>query len=245
MYNFRSKIFNADSKLIPIVVVPGFLTKNDEQWGACVAKLTRHPVHLLNWGSFSVSNIFFQPIKIGWPAFTIPLKLWVKALKEADNVAYSMADYISEKFSDTPFILLGHSLGGRIVSEITFIMNSVEEVKNPNLLSTIIIAGAINNFTVEINSHSSDDIPSMGYINFFSRKDQVLSKLYRAATLYSQTPVGIVNADGCRIINKETELGHSDYLNDLLFRFELARCIRAIQNIYVEELAPSRPLVMG
>lgn len=242
---YRSKIFNPKSKRVPIIVVPGFLTAKDEQWGSFVANTTGHPVHLLNWESFSNSDFFLQFLKTGIFALTSPVTLWVKAIKECDKVIFSMLNYISENFSDSPFILLGHSLGGRIVSEMTLTINSVDELRNQNLLSTIIIAGAINSFDVEITDYSSDDTPSMGYINFFSPNDKVLSKLYRTATTYNETPAGIVSVEGRRIINKQTTLGHTDYLNNQSFRQELNRCIYAIQTLYENEVHPSQPLVLG
>lgn len=244
MSNHRPTTFNPKSKRVPIIVVPGFLTANDEQWGAFVAKATGHPVHLLNWESFSNSKMLAHAFKSiftrGWlSSLTTPVELWKKACKEVDKVILSISNYITDNFHNTPFILLGHSLGGRIVSEVTFLID------NKNLLSTIVIAGAINRLDFDTITRSKDHIPSIGYINFFSQNDKILSNFYRAASLYQETPIGMVNSNGQRVINKVTDLGHSEYLTNDYFRRELSKCIYSIQSIYESDLAPSRPIVVG
>lgn len=261
--------YNTQSPLIPIIVVPGFLTKDEQQWGEFIARKTFHPVYHINWESFSNSSFdtekhFLDPI-INFDIDALPvyyftsnrpykqqqeslraikktslaISLWNKACLEADFVTASMINFLNKNFNDKPFILLGHSLGGRIVSKIS------RGISTTNLLATIVIAGAIDDKEFNNITRSKDHIPSMGYINFHSKKDSILSMLYRAATFYRETPVGMVRSNGNRVINKQFALGHSEYPRDFWFSVELSNCIHAIQKIYDEELAPSRPLVVG
>ena len=259
--SFEVKHYNANSKKIPIIVIPGFMTEGDNEWGRFVARKTSNPVYIINWKSFKKWDIFtsqskfvdlfnesdkykaaqiwaatnprlnYSPLLITLSVLTSPVRLWFQACKQADLISFVLAKEISKNIGDDePFILLGHSLGGRIVSRIT------EHVKTNNLISTIVLAGAIGKDDFVNITKSNNEIPVMGFINYHSNQDQVLKKLYTLVNLRSAPPVGLDRSNGSRVIERKFFLGHQSYLNNDELGSDLRLMVNRIQNIHDTEM---------
>ncbi len=255
-FPFKVKTFNMNSKKIPIIVIPGFMTADDDEWGRYIARTTKSPVYVIDWSSYNkldivknrttttsfsslISTTAITKILIGLgvvltAAFARRLyHLWSKACENADIVASILAKEISEHNNNEPFILLGHSLGGRIVSNIT------DKINNENLMCTITLAGAISKTEFNKITRSKDKIPAMGYINYHSDSDEILKKIYRVANSSDEKPLGLDRSNGYRVIERKYRLGHKDYLNNGQLGIDLREMITRIQYIYDTEIKPS------
>lgn len=124
--------------------------------------------------------------------------------------------------------MLGHSLGGRIVSRIT------EHVKTNNLISTIVLAGAIGKDDFVNITKSNNEIPVMGFINYHSNQDQVLKKLYTLVNLRSAPPVGLDRSNGSRVIERDSSWSLEVINNG--WNWTILNMINRIQNIHDTEM---------
>lgn len=257
---FDVTIFNSHSKRIPIIVFPGFLTAGKYEWGQFIATATHHPVYFINWLSYSPISILTSQSSfekyldeidlynlVGIRIYTLtrpnlfplnilarytsiisnPNRLWNNACNNINELVSEFSklicDFIDE---DEPFILLGHSLGGRIVSEIS------KNITNPNLLCTITLAGAIGEKKFRENLKNNNKIPSLGYINYHSDTDYILSKIYHIAELFDSTPIGIKEINMKRVMNRYVNLGHNQYVNNNELGRDLRMMINGIQYTY-------------
>nr|VVV06336.1 hypothetical protein AW0309160_03826 [Aliivibrio wodanis] len=110
---------------------------------------------------------------------------WKRSFYETVHVARDLAQAIEETPNLNQCILMGHSLGGRIVR------HRLNEISTPNTVSVAyILAGAVSSEAEEweplMEKHST-----LKLINCMSMSDYVLKSAYRAGTLWDHEPAGL------------------------------------------------------
>jgi len=110
---------------------------------------------------------------------------WKKSFYETRHVAHDLAKKIEETPELNNCILMGHSLGGRILR------HTLNELVTPNIVSVAyIFAGAVSSQSDEwqplVTKHNK-----LKLINCMSKSDYVLKSAYKAGTLWDHEPAGL------------------------------------------------------
>jgi hypothetical protein len=110
---------------------------------------------------------------------------WKKSFYETRHVAHDLAKAIEETPELNNCILMGHSLGGRILK------HTLNELVTPNIVSVAyIFAGAVSSQNDEwqpiVTKHNK-----LKLINCMSKSDYVLKSAYKAGTLWDHEPAGL------------------------------------------------------
>lgn len=117
---------------------------------------------------------------IGLPSLWNALYVWKKAVANADSVAENVHQWLG--LIDRPIILVGHSLGGRIV------LKASAKARRHNVLQTYALAPAVQeedcNFN-KIRAHVEDKP-----VIFYSENDFVLNIAYRMGEMTFTQPLG-------------------------------------------------------
>ena len=216
-----------------ILVINGFLSeskKDVNDWLSVVDEIyPRQRVLHLDWPSFSFNRLFKidseskfkNTVSLAFSTSSvttlIPEKLkdivvgWKDAMVEAEAAGSWLAKYVDSQ-EDKTFILMGHSLGARVSCHTLRNLRRTESVH-----SMYLFGGAVSN--KETWDDACANHPKLKVINCFSENDYVLKILYKAGTLFTNTPVGskcipkkpetlIYNVDLSHIVN-----GHTAYKN--------------------------------
>lgn len=182
-----------------IICVDGFLTENDtgSDWLINMPDdLKKHSIYYLKWESQSflkmVQEIFFPSFeklfrKIAGPLVVKDvLKVWSTATSNAEIAGKSLAGLLYNQEKD--FILLGHSLGSRVIS---YCLENLNQTHKCNIIDVFLLGGAVgNDYALWSNKN---EIVSGCIYNFLSKKDRVLQILYKigeASKLEFNSPVG-------------------------------------------------------
>ncbi|WP_117232759.1 DUF726 domain-containing protein [Vibrio maerlii] len=110
---------------------------------------------------------------------------WKTSFNETRHVALALSSYLEQHKEFENCILMGHSLGGRIVR------HTLNELTTPNLVSVAyVFAGAVSSEDEQweelLEKHSD-----LKLINCMSTKDYVLRSVYKAGTLWNHEPAGL------------------------------------------------------
>lgn len=110
---------------------------------------------------------------------------WKSSFYETRHVAVSLAAYLEQNSEFKNCILMGHSLGARIVR------HTLSELTTQNRVSTVyLFAGAVSSEEEQweelLYKHEKVKV-----INCMSMKDNVLKSAYKAGTLWDHEPVGL------------------------------------------------------
>lgn len=135
---------------------------------------------------------------------------WKSAFYETRHVALSLSECLEQNPDFDRCILMGHSLGGRIVR------HTLSELKTKNLVSVAyVFAGAVSSNDEQwqpvLEKHSK-----LKLINCMSKKDNVLKSAYKAGTLWDHEPAGLapVMEEHNHTLNldvSEFASGHTDF----------------------------------
>lgn len=107
---------------------------------------------------------------------------WQKSLINAENAGEHLASILNT--SDSSFVLMGHSLGARVI------YNALKKSTNSSAVeSAILLGGAVT------HDGEWDEImqrnPKLWICNGYSHYDTVLSVLYKIGTLFANKPIGL------------------------------------------------------
>ncbi|MGF1763375.1 DUF726 domain-containing protein [Aliivibrio kagoshimensis] len=110
---------------------------------------------------------------------------WKRSFHETRHVASGLASYLEQQPEFENCILMGHSLGGRIVR------HTLNELVRSNLVSVAyVFAGAVSSEDEQwqevFEKHSQ-----LKLINCMSKKDYVLKSAYKVGTLWDHEPAGL------------------------------------------------------
>lgn len=159
---------------------------------------------------------------------------WKKSFNETIHVGHDLAKAIYNDSGLHGCILMGHSLGARVISHT---LNNLDA----NKASTCyLLAGAVSAETEQwsgvLEKHSK-----LCLINCYSDNDYILKTGYRVGTLFDHTPAGLTEMTGyskAQVINvnmSEFASGHMNYKNKE-FGFELWHCLNKLTLILKTKL---------
>jgi hypothetical protein len=135
---------------------------------------------------------------------------WKTSFHETRYVALSLTNYLENDAQFENCILMGHSLGGRIVR------HTLNELSTANRVSeAYVLAGAVSSGDEQWQS-ILEKHNRLKLINCMSMKDYVLKSAYKAVTLWEHEPAGLslVMEDNENTVNLDVTdyaSGHTDY----------------------------------
>jgi len=134
---------------------------------------------------------------------------WHVSVRNA-KVAGSQLGEVLSACPHKEFILVGHSLGARII------YNCLDYLHNNNVITNInevhMLGGAVGNNSARWKNVSEKVVNKI--YNYYSNNDMVLKTSYRIAML-SRNPIGLTKIDHEKVINKDSSLvvaGHSMHI---------------------------------
>ncbi|MGR5078976.1 DUF726 domain-containing protein [Photobacterium swingsii] len=153
--------------------------------------------------------------KLGVAGFSAINKVsghWRKAFAETEVVGAALANLIEQDPELDACVLMGHSLGARIIR------HTMERLTTNKVSQCYLLAGAVS-------SHSKlwktifDTHADTVFINCMSKTDSVLKYAYKAGTLFRESPIGlhalehkshtaITNLDVTDVASKHTKFKH-------------------------------------
>lgn len=214
-----------------VIVINGFLKERDkifQDWLHAYAEIPDNTVlYGLTWASKTMGDFaksFLSPkltniaskklllAQIAYSAITNP---WHVSMKKAKDAGVLLGNILLHTHGE-PFTLIAHSLGCRVIYYALELLKYHPHIKVKDL---ILLGGAVGNDTKdweEIANYISGNI-----YNCHSDNDDVLHKLYNAATLKLSKPIGyypiqshqpnIINIDCTDIIS-----GHDQWKDQYL-----------------------------
>lgn len=224
----KLEIFNEGFDGVPIFLASGFLTENQSDWADYISKHIKAPVYFVKWNSLSIDflrKIDAKHIGVGFNAIRflplpmMPLLLggaaissgtamymFLKASSNADKSGASLAKFINENHAKRKFIFMGHSLGARLMSE------AICRLKNKNIITSISIAGAIDENAYEKNLKKCKYKSIIPHVNIYSDNDAVLKYGYKFSSLsLNSDPIGLVKKNIPGVISFNSRIGHTGY----------------------------------
>ena len=112
---------------------------------------------------------------------------WWVAMAKAEKTGHLLADLISRTAPDSEYILLGHSLGAKVVYHTLQALAGRRGVPR-RIRDVHLLGGAVGSNDVTWRGLSS--AVSGRIYNYYSSNDQVLRILYRVGTLFTSDPIG-------------------------------------------------------
>ena len=214
-----------------IICIDGFLTHDnaklaDEWLSNLPEEYKKHNIYYCKWESQKfldiVKTVFMPTFEklLGRFPFLIPtalyniINIWKLAGDNATKAGKSLAGIIHSQ--DKKFILVGHSLGARVINSL---LANISAKSKCNITNVYLLGGAINN-----NNDVWDDLVkkiSGTIYNYSSQKDQVLQILYtigEASRLKFDKPIGRNKINNSSIKNIDVTSyidGHSKYHRNL------------------------------
>lgn len=214
-------IKNEDCDGVPIVIAPGFLTEDQQDWLTYIEKRINAPLIYVKWRSSSVLKITQNALLTFLPSLAIPyigtyripsilscmFSGWSNAAKEASLAGRDLSKIINDIWDDEiKAVFLGHSLGVRVITEAMHTLN------HDNVLTSISIAGAIDTEEYEKRLSGIKTKRRIKHINMYSDNDAILKWLYRIGELnYKSNPIGLIRCDLENVINYKSSIGHTEY----------------------------------
>ncbi len=148
---------------------------------------------------------------------------WHKAMYKAEMTGVLLADILARTDNENGFILLGHSLGARVVFYALEALGTRED--KPIVESAYLLGGAVGCEPKDNWNIAAGAVKKEIY-NVSSKNDQVLRIAYKTANVFLSNPIGLSPIEHSDIINIDASVyvsGHTAYkekfssvLNDLL-----------------------------
>ncbi|MDA7666605.1 TMCO4 family protein [bacterium] len=145
---------------------------------------------------------------------------WHTSMVKAQHTGVLLADLIARTDNDEGFILMGHSLGARVVY---YLLETLSTKPNTKIHSAYLLGGAVgrsdkpNSFEAKGWETALKAIRSDGQLyNCYTANDKVLSILYRNANLHQSDPIGLgkIPPQGDKLRNVDVSYavsGHTVY----------------------------------
>lgn len=227
---------NEDHDGIPIVLAPGFLTEGSEDWLKYVQSKIDAPIIYVQWRSSSIlkvstkvlfgmlGNIIFKStgglMLVGIISIVRRLKIhnffsgayssWASAAKEANSAGLELANILNDKWNNNDkAVFIGHSLGVRVIT------NAMINLKHDNILTSISVAGAINQEEFNARITNIESPRKINHSNLYSTNDRVLKWLYRIGELnVKKLPIGLSQSRLDNVTDYRNDIGHTKYHNE-------------------------------
>jgi len=220
-FETQIEILNENHEGIPVVIAPGFLTQDNEDWKKYIADRIDAPIYYIKWRSESILSISTSALTSVATGLVMPVrglvmsayfiaslfKSWSSAAKESSLAGKDLAKVLNDVWdNDDKAIFIGHSLGVRVITEAMRSLNS------DNVLTSISIAGAIlkEDYEERINQIKSHGV--VEHTNIYSNNDSILKWLYKIGEFtYTKLPIGLVKSDLKNVKNHPVNIGHTEY----------------------------------
>jgi hypothetical protein len=112
---------------------------------------------------------------------------WLVALSKAQKTGQLLADLILRADGRARYVLLGHSLGARVIY-YTLQALAEADVREPRIREAHLLGGAVGR---DRKSWTGIDSAVSGQIcNYYSKNDDMLRVFYKVGTLFTSKPVG-------------------------------------------------------
>lgn len=208
---------NEDSDGIPVVIAPGFLTEDDDDWFEYFKDRIDSPLIYVKWRSSSILKLTRSTLSRSLFSTSLPGILltsiiglfsgWSNAAKEASLAGNDLSKFLNKIwYDDDKAIFIGHSLGVRVITE------AMRTLTHDNVLTSIAIAGAINKDEYETRISAIKTKNKITHSNFYSDNDLILSWLYKIGEFnFEKLPIGLVRSDLENVKNYKTHFGHNEY----------------------------------
>lgn len=151
----------------------------------------------LNWVQ-TVSELFGNP--------------WHTSMIKASMTGILLADLIARTNNPHGFILMGHSLGSRVIYYLLCALST----KNTSMINDVFLLGGAVDRKDTKGWRNALKAVKRKIINCYSNNDSTLKFLYRGANAFSSSPIGLGNIEisDKKIVNKNTTSiisGHMQY----------------------------------
>lgn len=142
---------------------------------------------------------------------------WHTTMVKSSMTGLILADLIPRVNEKNGFILMGHSLGCRV---IYYLLTALSTKKEQYIKEVHLFGGAVAKSTAEEWEQAAKAVDGNIY-NYYTSNDWVLGYLYRSANVWQSDPIGIneieYKSDNIQNIDvSETVSGHMDYKNKLV-----------------------------
>ncbi len=137
---------------------------------------------------------------------------WHTSMVKASMTGILLADIIARTEHKHDYILMGHSLGARV---IYYLLEALGTKKEKFIQDVYLLGGAVARDDKSGWARCTQAVKGNIY-NFYSDEDQVLNILYRGASAFTSEPIGLgdINYQSKQIINKDASdivKGHMKY----------------------------------
>lgn len=135
---------------------------------------------------------------------------WHVSLVKAEKTGVMVADILYRCRRNASFILMGHSLGARVIYSALSTLSTAEE---PIIEEVHLFGGAVGNQSK--NWQQAQKAVRGDSYNYHSNNDTVLKYLYSVGTFFSSDPIGrtpISNVEGVQNIDVTKQVsGHGQF----------------------------------
>lgn len=227
-----------------VIIINGFLSENEEDisdWLETVDQMYPHnELFHAKWKAGNVKEMLFDETgfasnmkifelgrakgKLGLAASLAAIALnkttgyWKSAFDESKKVGVELANALANDEAFDSAILMGHSLGARVIH------HALTELKSSVVSVVYLLAGAVSS-----DSEHWEDIftnhPHTTFINCMSNKDLVLKGPYKIGSLFGHQPIGLapLRKNSCSNLHNidvtDYTTGHTDYKNQKIGHF--------------------------
>lgn len=163
-------------------------------------------------GAKKAANGIAIPLAIG----NILKNPWHVAMFKAQQTGVLLADLIA-RTKNQDFILVGHSLGARVIH---YTLNSLATKEEKFIEKAHLLGGAVGSNNLDEWKTCCKAV-SGNVINYYSSNDLVLKYLYRYSNLFVSNPIGYSSIDNSKlgkIVNNDVShyvKSHFDYIPNL------------------------------
>ena len=138
---------------------------------------------------------------------------WHNAMVKASMTGILLADLLTRTQNDDGFILMGHSLGARVI----YYTLEALSTRTDSIIDNVYLLGGAVGDQVDGWNNASKAVNGIIY-NCYSKNDGILKNMYRGANALMSKPIGInkIKIDSPKIINKNVSSfvnGHMEYKN--------------------------------
>ena len=156
-----------------------------DTWTKAVGRLgiaagTGAVIWRLRAAALRVNPVVLAAVAIGVPPVANIAQTWIEVVELADKTSMNCESWLS--MFDRPIILIGHSLGGRIV------LKTSQYAKSNNILQTFALAPAILETDCDFSTICSNNTRQPAV--FYSKNDLILNIVYRIGERTKTLPLG-------------------------------------------------------
>ena len=148
-----------------------------------------------SWGTRS----FKHPLR--WLSFVTGLlgNKWHGSMVKAQMTGLILADLIARTDHKDGFILMGHSLGARVIQSLLSALSTTDQ---KYVKDVFLLGGAVDGTKADTWGEIARAVDGNVY-NIYSERDDVLTLLYRGANAFLSQPIGIraIRTSGSNVYN--------------------------------------------